>query len=88
MNGIKVIYFSGEKKNCGLLTTEHAASSHGIPIFITESGEARGPAEVEDLLIVGREGVPAHCTEDAAGYCDASKFYEICKQAGFRFQTA
>lgn len=37
---------------CGVLTTEHAASSHGIPVVVGEDGTAYGPAEIMAALKV------------------------------------
>lgn len=36
----------GERKVVGRLTTEHAASSYGLPVFADENGHAYNPAEI------------------------------------------
>lgn len=36
---------------CGQLTTEHAASSHGLPVVVLEDGTALGPGEVSALHV-------------------------------------
>lgn len=34
----------------GTLTTGHAASSHGLPVFVPDDGTALGPAEVDGVI--------------------------------------
>lgn len=87
INGIKVVFFTANQRIYGLLTTEHAASSHGLPVFVGDQGEVLGSAEVSELLVLGRQGIPAGCAEDASGFCDVTDFYQRASQAGFRFLT-
>ena len=88
LNGINVVYFGkNQTRFYGLLTTEHAASSYGLPVFVSAQGEALGSAEVGAMIVVGRQGVPAGCEVDASGYCDATDFYQRAAQAGFIFEA-
>jgi hypothetical protein len=31
---------------CGVLTTDHAASCHGLPVFVRDDGAVLGPADI------------------------------------------
>ena len=86
-DGIKVAYYQNNQRTEGTLTTEHAASNYGLPVFVDDQGEARGSAEVCALIVVGRRGVPDGCSVDASGYCDATDFYQRATQAGFTFEA-
>lgn len=36
----------------GTLTTDHASSSHGLPVVVAAGGVALGPAEVDSVAVV------------------------------------
>ncbi len=42
--------FSNAAPVCGVLTTEHAASSYGMPVFVREDGTVLGAAELPHQL--------------------------------------
>lgn len=50
----------------GRLTTEHAASSYGLPVFVDEDGEALGPSDIDGGLVV--KSVEAYELTRRAGY--------------------
>ncbi|MBA2708259.1 MAG: hypothetical protein H0U59_10710 [Gemmatimonadaceae bacterium] len=58
---------------CGRLTSDHAASSYGVPVYVREDGAALGAAEVGPLEMVdevAREPTiaPVLAAARAAGY--------------------
>ena len=48
------------------LTTDHAASSYGLPVVVTKRGEALGPADLDGELVI--EDPIAAGRAEAAGY--------------------
>ncbi len=59
----------------GTLTTDHAASSYGLPVLVGDDGVARGPGDIEDAEIqIGRDGM-TNAEYDAA--------VEAARNAGF-----
>jgi hypothetical protein len=45
------VYVGWEREMIGILTTDHAASSYGIPVLLV-NGVAYGPGEDEEFLIL------------------------------------
>jgi hypothetical protein len=58
-----------------LLTTQHAASSYGLPVLVDGHGAAIGPAELGAAVLVIHDGAVAGQAE-AAGYLVALDFTE------------
>jgi len=42
-------------RTVGVLTTEHPASSYGIPVLVTVSGAAYGPSDGNEITTAGRQ---------------------------------
>lgn len=83
MNGILCSYYIGNKRFEGILTTEHAASSYGIPVLFVD-GVARGPAEVGELMVITVIGNPEGI-EKVDGIWQPQSFYAAAEMAGFNF---
>jgi hypothetical protein len=49
-----------------MLTTDHAASSYGLPVVVTRDGEVLGPADLADELVIEDPIAAGHA--EAAGY--------------------
>jgi len=82
-----------ENNRYGLLTTDHAASSYGLPVFVPlddqyqPTGEsARGPGEVGNLLDCGYVGVLPMDRGKHEGW--SREFSEAVIRAGYRFAYA
>lgn len=62
----------------GLLTTDHAASSHGLPVVVLD-GQAHGPAELAEPVVVPR-------LEDLrpVRYLFAARLVDAARAAGYR----
>ncbi len=44
-------HFAKNRCECGVMTTDHPASSYGLPVFVATDGRAFGPAEVEAVSL-------------------------------------
>ena len=64
--GVKVTYdtdpnaLSLDTVQTATLTTQHAASSYGVPVLVTEGGAALGPAEAPPLQVTRQTPWPEH----------------------------
>jgi hypothetical protein len=67
----------------GIMTTEHAASSYGMPVLVTDDGTAYGPGDM-----VGRR-LHLGDSADDAGLARAERIdaaYAACKAAGWQME--
>jgi hypothetical protein len=61
----------------GVLTTEHAASSYGLPVVVGEDGQVYGPAEVPEINDL-------HCELSD----EAAELIAAARSAGYRVASA
>lgn len=67
-------HFQQNRVETGVLTTEHAASRYGQPVFVAFDGRAYGPAEIEavslgmDLELFGADTSDFESSIISAGY--------------------
>ena len=79
-----------ERTYNGVLTTDHAASSYGLPVLVRDDGQVLGPNDLDDLHLLTR---PAR-SEDVEGneyaeYPDgAAELVAAARRAGYRFSTS
>jgi hypothetical protein len=75
MTSLPVLYtpaadmFSDAERVRGILTTDHAASSYGLPVFVRDDGTVLGPAELgatHDGLCPDHERVDVYTPEYGA----------------------
>jgi hypothetical protein len=65
----------------GSLTTEHAASSRGLPVVVDASGTARGTAEVGELHVYSEEEADGYRHPLTAGQ---RELVDAAVRAGYR----
>lgn len=76
----RAIAIIGEAAVEAQLTTEHSASSYGLPVMVAE-GQVYGPAEVQ-AVIIAREW-PRHRPADVQSQ-NAEEALQAAKRAGYR----
>ena len=70
----------------GILTTDHPASSYGIPVIISESGEAYGPAEARIIELLDRGELGERQWYLVSGFGEAGRW--DCKPESAELQMA
>lgn len=57
----------------GVLTTEHAASSYGMPVFVRDDGQVMGPADIGRFPLGSTERYTEELQREAAELVAAAR---------------